>query len=68
VYGEYAESIEASMKNTTKLGLFAVFKIVSEYAESIKTYSENTQKLLGSYGEKAKRIFDQHQKNILDLT
>jgi hypothetical protein len=35
VFGEYAESIEAYMKKTMKLGLFAVHSIVPEYAESI---------------------------------
>jgi hypothetical protein len=37
-HGEYAESIKPyseNRRNTTKLGLFAVHKIVSEYAEGI---------------------------------
>ncbi len=50
VCGEYVESIEAYMTNTTKLGLFAVHKILSKQAENIYTYSENAQKILSAFG------------------
>ncbi len=33
-YLEYAESIQAYMENTTNLGLFALYKILSKDAES----------------------------------
>ncbi len=35
IFGEYVETSKAYMKITTKLGLFAVHKIVSENVESI---------------------------------
>jgi len=45
------------MNNTTRIGLFAVYKILFEYAESILTYRENPQKVL-------KRIWRKRQKNL----
>ncbi len=45
VFLEYVESIEAYMKNMTKLGLFAVHKI-----------SPNTQKILAHMEKSPKRI------------
>jgi hypothetical protein len=42
IYREYAESIEAYMKNTTKLGLFVVHKIIhGKYIKLFGEYSES---------------------------
>ncbi len=39
----------------TKLGLFAVHKIVSEYAENISSYGEKPKKNLAVFSKYAKR-------------
>jgi maltooligosyltrehalose synthase len=44
VFGDYADSIEAYMKNSANLGLFAEYKIVSNYAERINAYMKKMQK------------------------
>ncbi len=43
------------MKNATKIGLFAVHKIVSEYSECISTF-RRIRRYLSAYGKNPKRI------------